>query len=140
MDGREQGGIGADEGRVLQGQQPAVRLAAFADPLIGQVHRPGTMRRRRPDRVLRLAVRVAVQAGQGANQLRGGRGVIDRGRARPVLVLAMHAPPGHLELGGLGGAGGLAVGQPHQGIEPPHAGQCTLGVVVRVRRPQLVGP
>jgi hypothetical protein len=123
MDGGEQGGVGADQGRVLKGKQPAVRLAALPDPLIGQVHGPGAVHRGRPDRRIGLAVRVAVQAGQGANQFFGGLGVIDRGCALPVLVLAMHPPPADLELGGLGGAGGFAVGEPHQGIEPPHAGQ-----------------
>ena len=45
VDGGEQRGVGADQRGVLQREQRPVRLTAFPDPLIGQVHRPGPVRR-----------------------------------------------------------------------------------------------
>ena len=56
MDGGEQGGVGTDQGRALQGKQPAVRLAALPDPLIGQVHGLGPVPGSRPECGLGLAV------------------------------------------------------------------------------------
>src|ERR1700760_2975139 len=61
-------------------------------------------------------------------------------RALPVLALAMDAPPVDLELGRLGRVRGIAVGARDEGVEPPHAGLRPLGVVVRIRGPQLAGP
>jgi hypothetical protein len=52
----------------------------------------------------------------------------------------MHAPPVDLELGGLGRVDGLTVDLQDQGVEAAHAGDGLLGVVVGIRRPQLVGP
>jgi len=54
MDGGEQGGVAADQRRVFQRQQPAVRLAVLPDPLVGQFHGPGPVDGSRPDRFLGL--------------------------------------------------------------------------------------
>src|SRR5262249_38731437 len=69
VDGGEQGGVRADQGGVLLRKRGAVRLAALRDPLVGQVHGPGPVRRRGPDHVLRLAVEIAVQPRQRPDQL-----------------------------------------------------------------------
>ena len=74
------------------------------------------------ERGLGLAVEVAVQPGQRLHQFLGWLRVIDRLRAVAVLALAVHPPPVHLEFGGLGRAGGLAIGELDQCVEPPHAG------------------
>ena len=72
MDGGQQGGIAADQGRVLQREQRAVRLAALPDPLVGNVHRLDPVHRNRAESGLGLAVQVAVQAGEGPDQFLGG--------------------------------------------------------------------
>ena len=72
MDGGQQGGIAADQGRVLQREQRAVRLAALPDPLVGKVHRPGPVHRGRAECGLGLTVQVAVQAGERRDQFLGG--------------------------------------------------------------------
>jgi AcrR family transcriptional regulator len=133
VDGGEEGGVGPDQGGVLQREQVAVGLAPVGDPLVGQVHRLGPVHRGGPDRLLGLAVEVAVEPDERFDQL-------VRCDVGLVLDLPVHAPPVDLEFGRLGRVGRLAVGEPHQGVEPAHAGPGALGVVVGVRRPQLVGP
>src|SRR5579859_1984169 len=61
VDRGEQGGVGADQRRVLQRQQRAVRLAALPDPLVGQVHGPGPVHGGGPDLGRRGTVKIAVQ-------------------------------------------------------------------------------
>ena len=76
VDGGEEGGVGADQGRVLEREQRAIGLAALLDPLVGQVHRRDPVFGGRADRFLGLAVEVAVKPDQRLDQLvRGGTGL-----------------------------------------------------------------
>src|SRR5689334_6045293 len=117
---------------MLEREQFAVGLAAFGDPLVGQLHRLGPVRRGRAEFRLGVTVEVGVEPDQRLDQF-------VRRPAGIVLELAVDPPPVDLELGRLGRVGGLPVGEADQAVEAAHAGPGALGVVVGVGRPQLVG-
>ena len=57
-----------------------------------------------------------------------------------VLELAMGTPPIDLAAGGLRRVEGLALPPGHHPVEALHVAASAVGVVVRIRRPELVGP
>src|SRR5262249_41146825 len=133
MNAGQQARIGADQRRTFVLDERARQIAAFLNPLIRVTHRERSLLRRDTHIRSRYSVDVGVERGQRVDQ---GTLVVP---GRAPLVLAVYAPPLDLELGGTMRIERLAVPAGHQLVEALHRATRTRWIVVRERRPQLVG-